>query len=312
MYKEVWDKILDSKHIVLISHIHPDGDTIGANLALYNILKNLGKKVSLFNATKDELPIEFDFLEGYSKIMAKLPKYFDLAISCDCGSFDRLKIEQGDFELINIDHHASNDNFGDINIVLPQASSAGMVVYKFLKSNEVEITKQCAISLYTSIAEDTGFFQYGGIDESTFEVAKDLIKCGADPELIARNVQSRQSLAKIRLEAYMLSNFELHEDASIASIIIDNHVLKQSGAKRSDTKNMISKLLDIVNVKVSMMVLEQEGFFKISLRSDGDIDVSKISVIYGGGGHKNAAGFNVKGSDAIATCKEIIDRIKEA
>ena len=310
MYKEAWGKILDAKHIVLVSHIHPDGDTIGSSLALYNTLKNLGKRVSLFNATKDELPKEFDFIEGYNKISNTLPNFFDLLISCDCGSFDRLKIKKGDFDIINIDHHASNDGFGDTNIVLEEYSSAGMVVYKFLKENDIVITKNTAIALYTSIADDTGFFRYGGIGAKTFEAALELIKAGADPQEIARKVNSRQSLAKTRLRAFVLNNFEFHCDASIASIIISKEVLAQTGAKRRDTKNIIRHLRDIVNVEVAVMVLEQDDFFKISLRSSGDKNVSKISIAHQGGGHKNAAGFNMVGKDAQSVTQDIIKGIR--
>ena len=118
MYKEAWDKITNARYTVIVSHIHPDGDTIGATLALYNVLKELGKKVALFNATKDELPREFSFLDDYSKIQGKLPKFFDLLVCCDSASFDRLRVEKGDFEIVNIDHHKSNTDFGDINVVV--------------------------------------------------------------------------------------------------------------------------------------------------------------------------------------------------
>jgi len=311
MYKKAWDKLINARYTVIVSHINPDGDTIGSTLALFNVLKELGKKVALFNATKDELPREFSFLDGYSKIQGKLPKFFDLLVCCDSGSFDRLGVQKGNYEIINIDHHKSNTNFGDINIVLKEASSAGMVVYKFLKANEINISKRTATALYTSIADDTGFFRYGNISTETFEVASELIKCGADPRRVAKSVKRCVSLAKTRLIAFMLSNFELHFDATVASIIIDSEVLEATGAKRSDTKNIINMLKDISNVKVALMVLEQENYCKISLRSDGDLDVSKISTTYGGGGHKGAAGFEVYGHHAKSTCKEILGLIKK-
>jgi len=309
MYKEAWDKIINARYVVIVSHIHPDGDTIGSTLALYNVLKELGKKVALFNATKDELPNEFDFLHGFSKIQGKLPKFFDLLVCCDSASFDRLGVKKGDYEIVNIDHHKSNTNYGDVNVVISDASSAGIVTYKFLKANEVSISKRTAMALYTSIADDTGFFRYGNIDADTFKSVSELIAYGAEPKRVADEVKSRVSLAKTRLIGFLLNNFELHDDANIASIIIDSDALAKTGAKRSDTKNIVSMLRDIVNVKVALMVLEQDGYCKISLRSDGDMDVSKISAIYGGGGHKGAAGFEVQSSDTRATCREILDKL---
>ena len=310
MYKEAWDKIVDARYIVIVSHIHPDGDTIGSTLALYSALKETGKKVALFNATKDELPREFCFLDGYSKIQGKLPKFFDLLVSCDSASFDRLGVKCGDYDIVNIDHHKSNTNFGDINLVFSEASSAGVVVYNLLKNNNIKISKKTAMALYTSVADDTGFFRYGNIDAKTFKIASELIEFGADPKKVADEVNSSVSLAKTRLIAYMLRNFELDCDATIASIIFDEATLEATGAKRSDTKNIISMLRNIVNVKVALMVLEVKNGCKISLRSDGKIDVSKISAIYDGGGHKGAAGFNVKSSNLSITRNEIIDLIK--
>jgi phosphoesterase RecJ-like protein len=310
MYKEAWDKIVNARYVVIVSHVHPDGDAIGSTLALYNTLKELGKKVALFNATQDELPREFGFLEGFSKIQSRLPKFFDLLVCCDCASFDRVGVEKGDYEIVNIDHHKSNKNFGDINVVLPEASSAGIVVYRLLKANDIKISKRVAIALYTAIADDTGFFRYGEIDATTFEVASRLIECGVNPKEVASEVKSSVSLAKTRLTAYMLTNFELHKDATIASVIIDRTTLEATGAKRSDTKSIINMLRDISNVKVALMVLELDRYCKVSLRSDGEMDVSKISTSYGGGGHRGAAGFDVKSSDIIATCKEILNLLK--
>jgi phosphoesterase RecJ-like protein len=310
MYKKAWAKIEKSKRVVILSHIHPDGDTIGATLGLYTILKNLGKKITLFNATKSELPLQFNFLDGFSKIQDKLPKSFDLLISCDCSSFDRLGIEKGDFEIVNIDHHKSNEYFGNINVVEPNFSSAGLVVYKLLEENKVKIPKKSAISLYTSIVEDTGFFRYGGIGSYTFKVVSKLVEIGVNPESVAQKIKSNEPLCKVRLRAFMLSNFELKNDAKIASIIITKEALKKSGATRKDTKNIVYELLDIVNVEVALMVLELDGYCKISLRSNALKDVSKISKVYGGGGHKGAAGFEVYETDYKKIEKEIIKRIE--
>jgi len=310
MYKEAWDKIINARYIVLVSHIHPDGDTIGSTLALYNVLKELGKKVALFNATANELPREFRFLDGFSKIQGKLPKFFDLLVSCDSASFDRLGVKKGEYEIVNLDHHKSNTRFGDINIVLEDASSAGIVIYKLLKENNISISKKTATALYASIADDTGFFRYGNIGAGTFEITSELVKCGANPKRIANGVKSNVSLAKTRLIAFMLNNFELHENATIASVVIDGTTLEKTGAKRSDTKNIISILRDIANVKVALMVLEQDGYCKISLRSDEEMDVSRISALFKGGGHKGAAGFEVKSRDTEGTCKEILKELK--
>jgi len=311
MYIKSWEYVINSKHILLVSHVNPDGDTLGSVLALYDVLKRLGKKVSLYNFTK-ELPRIYDFLPNINRIKDIMPKYFDLVISCDCGSFDRLKIPMGGYTLINIDHHISNKNFGDINIVDTESASAGMVVYKLLAENCVKISKDCAICLYVSVVEDTGFFSYSNVNEQTFKDASSLVKFGANPAKIASLLKSRQSLAKMRLLGFVLNNFELYQEAKIAFVYIDNEVLSKTGAKRYDTKNIINTLRDIVNVKVAVMILEEKhGGYKVSIRSKNEMDISYLARDFDGGGHKNAAGFEVKSNDIEDLRKKILKKIKE-
>ncbi len=309
MYQQAWKKMLESNHIVIVSHVHPDGDTLGSALALYEVLIRAGKKVTHYNKNK-ELPTVYDFLPGFSKIKHELPKQFDLVVSCDCSTQDRLKIPEGDYEIINIDHHITNRYFGTINVVVDRFSSAGMVVYELLKANKVEITKACAICLYTAIADDTGFFLYGDMDEQTFTIVSQLVKCGANPQDIASKVKRREPLSKIRLMGYMLNHFDVYEHGTIATIIFDRATLEATGAKRHDTKNIVNMLRSIVNVTVAIMILEEnEGGYKVSLRSK-DINVSKIALEYHGGGHKTAAGFEVPACDPTILRDEIVEKIK--
>jgi len=311
MYQKTWKYIINSKHILLVSHVNPDGDTLGSVLAMYDALKRSGKKVSLYNGTK-ELPHIYDFLPNINRIKYTIPKYFDLVISCDCGSFDRLRIDKGDYTLINIDHHLSNKNFGDINVVDVASASAGMVVYKLLVKNHIRISKDCAVCLYVSLVEDTGFFSYSNVNEKTFEDASNLVKLGANPTKIASLLKSRLSLAKVRLLGYMLNDFELYFEAKIAFVYICNEVLQKTGAKRYDTKNIINTLRDIVNVQVAVMVLEEKnGGFKVSIRSKNEIDISYITKEFGGGGHKNAAGFEVASSDFNNLKEKILKKIED-
>ena len=310
MYKEAWELISNAKHILLVSHVNPDGDTLGSVLALYDVLKRANKKVSLYNATK-ELPRIYDFLPNIHRVKDKLPKYFDLVISCDCGSFDRLKIEEGEYSLINIDHHLSNQMFGDINIVDISSASAGMVVYEFLKTNDIKISSDCASCLYVTIVEDTGFFSYSHLDKNTFECAAQLVDFGADAKKIAALLKSRVSLAKIRLLGYILNNFDLYFEAKVALIVICKDILIQTGAKRYDTKNIVNVLRDIITVEVAVMILEEKnGGYKISLRSKDDVDVTVVAREYKGGGHKNSAGFETKNTDLKKLKNDILQKIK--
>ncbi len=310
MYKKAWEVISDARHIVLVSHVNPDGDTIGSVLALYDALKRQNKKVSLYNATK-ELPHIYNFLPNIQKIKDRLPGFYDLVISCDCGSFDRLKIEKGDYKIINIDHHSSNQMFGDINLVDKTSASAGMVVYEFLEQNGLKISRDCAVCLYVSIVEDTGFFSYSNLNEKTFKCVSKLVSYGVDAKEIATLLKSRVSLAKTRLLGYVLENFDLYFDAKVAFIGINRDILTRTGAKRYDTKNIVNVLRDIITVKVSIMILEEKnGGFKISLRSQDEKDVSIVAKDFGGGGHKNSAGFEVADDDFEKLKNTVLQKIK--
>lgn len=309
MYKQAWQKMLNAEHIVLVSHVHPDGDTLGSALALYDVLTQAGKKVTHYNKTL-ELPLSYDFLPGFVKIKEVLPKKFDLVVSLDCSSLNRLQIPNGEYEIINIDHHITNRYFGNINVVVDSFTSAGMVVYELLKANNISMSKACAICLYTAIADDTGFFVYGDMDELTFSIVAQLVKHGANPKEIASKVKRREPLSKIRLCGYMLNHFDLHENGTIATIIFNKEALVATGAKRNDTKNIINMLRSIANVTVAIMLLEEEeGGYKVSLRSK-DINVSKVALDYDGGGHKTAAGFEISACDPRVLRDEIVEKIK--
>ncbi|AHJ11602.1 DHH family phosphoesterase [Sulfurospirillum multivorans] len=309
MYHQAWKRMQDANHIVIVSHVHPDGDTLGSALALYDALIRAGKKVTHYNKNS-ELPRVYDFLPGFSKIKNSVPKHFDLVVSCDCSTRDRLKIPLGDYEIINIDHHLTNHYFGDINLVVDHFSSAGMVVYELLKANAIEMSQACATCLYTAIADDTGFFQYGDMDEFTFSIVAQLVKDGANPKEIASKVKRRESLSKIRLYGYMLNHFDLYENGCIATIIFDKAALEATGAKREDTKNIVNMLRSIANVTIAIMILEEkEGGYKVSLRSK-DINVSNVALAYQGGGHKTAAGFEVPLCDPKMLRDEIVEKIK--
>ena len=311
MIEDFWKYIDDSKHILIVSHVNPDGDTLGSSLALYSVLKEEGKKVYLYNATK-VLPVIYDFLPNIDKVKSTLPKKFDLVVSCDCADFSRLKIEKGEYRLINIDHHQSNDYFGDLNIVDDTKSSVGEIMYEIISSRYDNLSKETATCLYTSIVEDSGFFRYTRVNQKTFEIASKLVSCGISPSEISFKLKGRQSLAKVRLLGYIYNNFELLYDAKIAYVYLSREVFEKTGARVDDTKNLAANLLDIVNVEVSVMILKKsDGTFKVSIRSTDDYEISSVASAFGGGGHPNAAGFDAKSDTDVEELKrEILKQIE--
>jgi len=308
-YKKLQQLIEDSNKITLVSHIDPDGDTLGSSLAFYLALKKIGKKsVKLYNKT-DSISNRYDFLPSFSKLTHQFPQNCDLVISFDCGSFKRLGIEKGDFKIINIDHHQSNELFGDLNIVEPSQPSTSAVVFNILKELDIEISKDIALSIYTALAEDTNFFTDTTTDTKAFELAMILTKKGADPSIVGDNLTRRNSLAFLRLEALFIDNMQLKKDGKIAIGFVDSSMLKRSGALRYDTAHLADILQSLATVKLSIFSLEDEsGNVKFSLRSDC-VDVSKIAAKYGGGGHKNSAGFSIVASKKEYVIEKIIKEV---
>ena len=293
LYKNAWDQIKNAKNILLVAHINPDGDALGSELSLYPILKNLKKTVTVFNATKP-LPQYLDFLPNFNKITDKLPKNIDLTIAFDCGSFDRLGIEEKGKFLINIDHHISNTNYGDINIIKPEYASTSQVVYEMLKTNNIKIPKESAICLYSALVTDTGSFQYESVNEKVFLTAADLVKAGAKPDFIAKMLFQRDKLSRLRLLAKAYETIELCCDGKVAFVEVTKEMMEITGAAKEDSDTIVNSVRAIATVEIACMLREDEEGIKISLRSKNYADVSKIAVKYGGGGHIRAAGATIK------------------
>ena len=310
LFKKAWEKIKNSDNIVLIAHINPDGDALGSSLSLYPILKEMKKNVKVFNATKP-LPQYLDFLPGFEKITNRLPKKTDLMISFDCGSFDRLGIEEKPPFLINIDHHISNTKYGDINIIDPKAASSSQVVYNLLKKNDIKIEKDSAICLYTALVTDTGSFQYESVNEKVFEFAADMVRCGVKPDFVAKMLFQRDRLSRLRLLAKAYDTIELCCEGKVAFVEVTKEMMEITGAIKEDTDTIVNSIRAIASVEVACLLREEDEGIKISLRSKNYADVSKIAVKYGGGGHIKAAGATINEFDFEKVKKMLKEDLKE-
>ena len=295
-YEKAYKLIFSSHHIVIASHINPDGDTLGSMLGLGIALKKAGKKVTFFNCEKD-LPKKFDFLPSYNKIKSVIPEKYDLFISVDAASFKRLGIDQSiKTPSICFDHHKTNTTFCTVNIVNPDSISTSLVILDFLETFELAIPKESAISLYTALVEDSGFFKFDRVDSKTFEKAAKLVKLGANPNKISNFLTNRNSLAKIRLMQRYLEALILKQNGTICISKITLEDFEQTGASKSDSDEFVNIGLSLATVKLSIFCYEIDyKNIKFSLRSKSDeIDCSKIAKKFGGGGHKRAAGFTAK------------------
>jgi len=303
--------IENSKYILIITHVNPDPDTVSSALALSNLFYNNKINHKVYNVGKN-IPSNLDFINKFDKITNQMPKSFDLAICVDCGAKSRMGFElPSGIPLINIDHHKSNDNFGTINIVNHYKSSTAEVLYDFFKYNGLYITKDIATALYVGIYDDSLGFTISRCDEMTFEKINFLVKCGAQPALIADKLIRRDSLAKYRVLPKVLESLELFDEGQVAVIHVLPQWLKETGASTVDCEVALNMISNIAIVKIAIFLRIVNGNVRASIRSKGDIDVSLIAQIFGGGGHVNAAGCTLPCSDIFEGKNMILKEILE-
>ncbi|HHD73150.1 MAG TPA: bifunctional oligoribonuclease/PAP phosphatase NrnA, partial [Epsilonproteobacteria bacterium] len=194
--------------ITILSHINPDADAIGTSLGIYALLKAYGKQVEVVNYSTD-LPRYLDFLPNFSKIKHTIDYADSLIISCDCGSVDRLGFDVQDREIINIDHHQTNQNYGMLNLVDPRLSASAHVAYAVMRES-FPVTREAASCFYAALVYDTRHFVTNNVDEQVFSFAAELIAYGADHQRVALNFTQRRSLASLRILGRALETLTLH------------------------------------------------------------------------------------------------------
>jgi len=294
--------------ISIITHKNPDADTLGTGLGLYELLKNLGKQVEICNIDT-KMPKYLEFLPHFAKIKNQIDFDNSLIITCDSGSIDLLGFDLSLREIVNIDHHKSNTNYGTLNIVDSLCASASMVTYNFFKQ-EFTITKNMATCFYVALVTDTQNFVTLNVNENVFQVASELIALGVDLKSININLTQRKSLSSFRVLSRTLDTLELYEDAQLASMVVSSETLDKTGATLHDTVGLIDYAIALATVKIAVLIIEFKDYLKVSFRSDA-ADVSSLAVHFGGGGHLMASGFTSKELKIDQMLKEIKKEIKK-
>lgn len=305
------------------THVNPDGDAIGSELALYLFLQKLGKTVKIYNT--DLVPKKYQFLPYWENIEnAKASKDFcpEVLVILDASSRERI----GPFlskrlipthAVVNIDHHITAEDFGDYNLIVPTASSTAEIIYKFIKSTQIPIDEASALCLYTGVMFDTGCFRYSNATPGTHRIAADLIEIGDfAPDEIYRQVYEHVPLGKIHLLGQTLQTLEHTPDNKIAWVLVTQSMLNETQTTLDDVEGFVNQIQAIENVEVAICVCElPNGNAKISLRSAGRVDVAALAAEFDGGGHERASGcrINLPCASAIkelvATAKQHIQEI---
>jgi phosphoesterase RecJ-like protein len=317
---KIIDRILDGirehQTFCVVGHIRPDGDCVGSQLGLALALRNEGKTVTVWN--DDRLPDKLAFLDREHLFQQPAPdQEFDCVIATDAANLDRLGSVADCIArrklLINIDHHASNTRYGDLNWVSGREPSTGELIYKLLFAARWPVTQPIADCLFTAVSTDTGSFQYSTTRPGTYHVAGKLVARGANLEKICDEVYQSHPLSRVKLLKHLYANFKLTDRERIAYCWLRKRDFARANADTDEAEGLIDHIRDIAPVVIACIFEELEpDLTRISLRSKhGQINVSKIAEKFGGGGHAAAAGARIGGSP-LAAQRRVIAALKHA
>lgn len=313
--KEFETVIKNSKNILIISHVNPDGDTLGSMCALKNLIfDNFRKTAEMLVLSK--IPKVYEFLPDVksAKTINDIDKSreYDFVIAVDVASIDRLIDAQILFEKAkysaNIDHHCTNNNYGTLAIVDPEASSTGEVIYNISKDLGWKLSKNSITSIYTAILTDTGGFRFENTNAKVFRIASELVDLGVNPKCLYKKCYESKTKNMVLFQNYCVSKAVFDCKDKIAYTIVYKKDLEKFSVADDATDGIAEALRAISSTDVSFVIKEVDSkIYKISMRSK-NIDVAKICFKFGGGGHRFAAGCTIKFSceDAV---KKLLNEI---
>lgn len=306
--KKIIRHLKNSNHVIIVSHINPDGDAIGSLIAMGLALNALNKNITFYN--ESPVPSAYRFLPSVEKIVHQIKEtnIYDTAIILDCADFQRIgKISSLISKIpviINIDHHITNTEFGNLNLVDTSACATTEIIYNLLTEMVLPINNsEIATSIYTGILTDTGSFHFSNTNKSAFAICEKMVEAGADPHDIALHIYGRYSLGKIKLLNMALESIEISNNGKMSIMILTKDMLDETGTLPEDTNGLVNYAKNIEDVKVAVLihqlsngngVPEKLDNYRVSLRSDGTVDVAAIAASFGGGGHNRAAGFSIE------------------
>jgi phosphoesterase RecJ-like protein len=320
-FAEIEAALAGARDILVASHVRPDGDALGSTIAFSLWLKSLGKNVTAWN--EEGVTEKFRYLPEHEivTIPDPAPRAFDAVVALDNSVKNRLgsvwNAVSSTKLLVNIDHHVSNEGYGDLNHVDPSSPATGQILFEFFLDRGVAITPAMAGNLFAAISTDTGSFQFRGTDARTFRAGAGLIEAGVDVAKISRQMYESQPMRRLELLRYALNQAKFDCDGHLASFSLPRRAVEEMGVLPEDNEGIIDHLRSVEGVVAAVFFEELgDGMIRVSSRSkDERVDVCKICQQFGGGGHPLAAGARIRGSLAAveeqfleAVCHEIRNR----
>ncbi len=302
--QEVAAELLRRPAFVMVSHVKPDGDTLGAGLALGIALKRLGKRVHYFQ--QDPVPRNLRFLPDTEFVTRDIPGDLPpdtLYVFCDMSDFSRAgeflpKVEREN--MLDIDHHLGNSHFGKFNFVLDTECSTGTVVMHLFRELKIEIDRDLATCILTTIMTDTGGFMHSNTTPAVLELSAELMRIGADKEQITEEIFANRRVAATRLLGSVIDAMVFGHEGRYCYSYVDDPMLARTDADGEDTEDVVNTLRGQEGVEVAALFKAIEGEIRVSLRSNGRVNVQAAAATLGGGGHFRASGLTFHGTLADA------------
>ncbi|MBD3380449.1 MAG: bifunctional oligoribonuclease/PAP phosphatase NrnA [Candidatus Omnitrophica bacterium] len=295
--KSVARVIRENRNFLISAHINPEGDSIGSQLALSFMLGVMDKRAYMID--QDRVPDNLIFLPGAKNILTEPPADFepDAALIVDCPVIERTGDVSGYLKkaglIVNIDHHVSNEYYGDVNWVEEGFSSVGEMMFHLAGELGVRMERVLAENIYAAIVTDTGMFSYNNTSSDTHRVTAELVEAGVDPNFMHAEIFEKKDLAEIKLLGEVLNSLEISEEGKVAHIKLTRGMYSRVGADKVATDEFINYPRSVKGVEIAVFFKESTGEkdkVYVSFRSNGKVDVNRLASLFGGGGHQKASG----------------------
>ncbi|GAB6931454.1 bifunctional oligoribonuclease/PAP phosphatase NrnA [Paenibacillus sp. JCM 10914] len=305
--------LLQHDDYLVVSHVQPDGDAVSSTLAVGWLLSCLGKKYTMIN--EGAIPKRMNSLWHADQILnlseQQPGRTYSNIICVDCADFARVGYTRTVFEdganILNIDHHPTNDRYGTVNLVLAEAAATAEILYDVLNVFDIEWNADIATAIYTGLLTDTGGFRYSNTSPKVMSIASELLSYGVNGPELAETLLEEMTLPQIKVLVEALNTLRLSEDGRIAWVYVTPDVMDRCGAISEDLEGIVNYPRNIQGVEVGILFKSlKSGMVKASLRSAGRVDVAELAQIFGGGGHVRAAGCSIEGK-----LDDIIPRVVE-
>ena len=317
-FKKLADIITANQSFLITTHVNPDADAIGSEVAFYKMLKMLGKECKIINHSATPYNLQFldsdNVIEKYDAALHN--SYFDssdILTALDFNRLDRMVSMRKSFSdskqlKICIDHHQDPEDFVNFQFIDINYSATGHILYDFIKSTDiVKINKEIAAPLYAAIMTDTGSFRFERTTADLHRIIADLLDTGVDPTEIYKQLYDESKLSKIQLLGKCLTSLKLIAEKQIGYMLITQDDFSKLEAIESDTENFVNFILSIQGVKIGMLFIELKNGFKVSFRSKGKLPVNKLAGVFGGGGHTNASGARFRDAKMLEMIPTILN-----